>query len=141
MEDQKLRSSKTAPSEIGPARRTYRRTAKGKRDLESWLSEGPVVGAERIGYLAQVYFLGELKSDDAVIEFMEELRDYMSTWLKALTDVEEHWRADDPRYPDDLPDEHFYPQLTLSMGITKVRANLEWCEQSLKRIRARSRAA
>jgi hypothetical protein len=45
--------------------------------------------------------------------------------------------ASDPRYPDDLPDQDFYAQLTLDMGLTKVRANVEWCDDAIARITAR----
>lgn len=137
LDDEGLLTSKENPSEIGPTRRVYNRTAKGQKELAAWLSEGPTVGAERIGYLAQVYFLSELNDDDAALEFMQELRDYMAHWLDALRDVEKAWQENDPRYPDNLPDEEFYPQLTLQMGLTKVAANLQWCDESIRRIRER----
>ncbi len=100
-------------------------------------SVGPTVGTERIGYLGQVYFLAELKDDDGAVDLMQRLRDYMDNWLETLRAVEKTWKANDPRYPDDLPDEEFYAQLTLQMGLTKVRANREWCDQSIRRIRSR----
>ncbi len=137
MDDEGLLTSKQGPSDIGPTRRVYKRTAKGRKELASWLSRGPTVGTERIGYLAQVYFLSELKDDVAVMQFMQELRDYMADWLDTLRSVENKWKANDPRYPDELPDEDFYPQLTLQMGLTKVRANLQWCDESIERIRTR----
>lgn len=137
MNDDGLLTSKSDPSDIGPTRRVYKRTAKGRKELVAWLSSGPTVGTERIGYLAQVYFLADMKSDAAVLEFMQKLRGYMADWLAALTDTEKCWASSDPRYPDDLPDEDFYPQLTLAMGLTKVRANLQWCDESIERITAR----
>lgn len=137
MDDEGLLTSKVSPSEIGPTRKVYKRTAKGRRELAAWLTEGPSVGAERIGYLAQVYFLSELEDDTAVLAFMGELRDYMADWLDTLTATENAWKANDPGYPDKLPDTKFYEQLTLRMGLTKVRANLQWCDESIERIRAR----
>ena len=137
MDGEGLLASKSSASDIGPTRRVYKRTAKGRNELAEWLSEGPNVGAERISYLAQVYFLSELKDDAAVLEFMHELRSYMADWLVNLTDAENSWKANEPRYPDELPDEQFYPQLTLQMGLTKVRANLKWCDESIERIQLR----
>lgn len=137
MEDEGLLSSKAGASEIGPTRRVYRRSTKGRRELQSWLLGGPTVGTERIGYLAQIFFLANLKDDDKAIEFMQELREYMRDWLESLKTTEEEWRTNDPRYPDALPDDEFYPQLTLDMGLTKVRASVEWCDRSIQRIRAR----
>ena len=125
----------------GPRKRIYKRAAKGSNELKSWLNEGPVVGTERIGYLAQVYFLANLKDDAKAIAYMEELRDYMADWLAQLETREQEWRQNDPRYPDALPDSQFYAQLTLTLGLRKVRANYVWCEECLERIRARHKRA
>ena len=141
MEEEGLVSSREGASEIGPRKRIYRRAAKGSRELKAWLSDGPVVGTERIGYLAQVYFLANLKDDDKAIEFMEQLLAYMRRWLTLLEGSEAEWRASDPRYPDALPDADFYPQLTLDLGLRKVRANVEWCEDSLARLHQRREQA
>jgi len=139
MQDDGLVTSKAGASDIGPTRRVYKRTAKGGRELVSWLSDGPVVGTERIAYLAQVYFLADLECDSSAIAFMQELRDYMSDWLHSLEATQNEWRSNDPRYPDELPEEDFYAQLTLDMGLNKVRTNVEWCDHAIARIRARER--
>lgn len=141
LESEGLLKSAAGESAKGPPRRVYRRTEKGRKELIEWLADGPKVGEERIAYLAQVYFLENLGEPNKIIAFMEELRAYMSNWLVELRETELHWRTCDPRYPDALPDSDFYAQLTLAMGLTKVQANLEWCEASLARIRARSRLA
>ena len=141
MEQDGLLSSQSSESEIGPTRRIYKRSTKGRDALKTWLQDGPTLGTEKIAYLAQVFFLANLKDDDAAIAFMQELRQYMSEWLQQLEAAEAGWRADDPRYPDDLPDEDFYPQLTLDLGLAKVRANVEWCDRSIERIEKRKRRA
>jgi len=137
MDDGGLLTSEVSPSDIGPSRRVYKRTANGRRELAAWLTEGPSVGAERIGYLAQVYFLSELKDATAALAFMSELRKHMAEWLDTLIDAENSWKTSDPCYPDQLPDEEFFKQLTLQLGLMKVRANLQWCDESIERIRAR----
>ncbi|MEM7505048.1 MAG: PadR family transcriptional regulator [Pseudomonadota bacterium] len=141
LETNGLLRSKQVESASGPNRRVYRRTAKGNRELKAWLQKGPSVGEERIGYLAQVYFLSELDSDAERIEFMKELRDHMAHWLDYLESAEKGWSNDDPRYPDALPDEFFYAQFTLDLGIRRVRATLEWCNDSIARIEHRVRDA
>ena len=134
-----LLTSSEQPSDKGPTRRMYRRTAKGRRALVDWLAEGPRLGEERIGYLAQVYFLDNLDEPQRILSFMEARRDHMAGWLAQLEKTDREWRAADARYPDALPDAEFYSQLTLSMGLTKVRANVEWCETAIERIRNRIR--
>lgn len=134
LEKEGLLSSKLVASSSGPQRRVYRRTAKGRREMLSWLADGPRVGEERISYLAQVYFLGELNEPDKAIAFMQELRDHMAGWLESLRRAEADWRANDPRYPDALPDDEFFAQLTLELGLKKVAANVEWCDQCIARL-------
>lgn len=137
MEKQGLLRSDARESPKGPPRRIYRRTKKGRDELVTWLADGPKLGEERIAYLAQVYFLENLGDNKKIIEFMETLRDYMANWLEQLLEAEQCWKSADDRYPDALPDQEFYQQLTLAMGLVKVRANLDWCDTSLRRIRAR----
>ena len=134
-----LVSSKESSSEKGPTKRVYKRTAKGSRELRSWLTEGPDVGAERVAYLAQVYFLSDLNDNSLAIEYMQELRSYMVNWLLSIEEAEQHWKSCDPRYPDELPDKEFYAQLTLEMGLRKMRTNIEWCDYAIERIRQRGR--
>ncbi len=53
--------------------------------------------------------------------------------LRELELVEAGWKRDDPRYPDALPDRDFYPQLTLRLGLVKLRAIVDWCDESMER--------
>lgn len=140
MEQDGLLTSERQASASGPPRRVYSRSAKGRRELLSWLTEGPTVGEERIGYLAQVFFLDQLGNTADAIAFMQELRDYMTAWLESLQDAEKRWRADDPRFPDNLPDEDFYPHLTLALGLKKVQANVDWCNECIERLKVRNAA-
>ncbi len=141
MEKDGLLNSKADASDIGPTRRVYKRSAKGRSELQSWLQDGPAVGTEKIAYLAQVFFLANLNDHEKAIDFMQELRGHMAEWLTTLQATERDWRANDPGYPDKLPDEDFYPQLTLELGLAKVRANVEWCDRCIERIRARAGGA
>lgn len=137
MENEGLLSSQSGESEIGPRRRVYKRSAKGRDELRAWLQDGPAVGTEKITYLAQIYYLANLKDNNKALEFIQELRDYMVTWLQQLQAAEAGWSNDDPRYPDDLPDEAFFPQLTLDLGLSVVKARVAWCDRCIERIKAR----
>lgn len=136
-----LVSSKTKASASGPQRRVYKRSAKGRRELLRWLADGPIVGDERISYLAQVFFLAAMDGPDKTLEFMTSLRTYMQQRLATLQAIEAGWSGDDPRYPDQLSDEDFYPQLTLALGIKRVQATVEWCDETLARIRKRQQTS
>ncbi|MGI9308686.1 MAG: PadR family transcriptional regulator [Gammaproteobacteria bacterium] len=139
MGEEGLVTSKDSASDIGPTRRIYKRTVKGRKELIAWLSDGPVVGTEKIAFLAQVYFLSDLEDDTHAIEYMQELREYMVQWLRTLEATEQNWKSCEPGYPDDIPDKDFYAQLTLDLGLRKVRANIEWCDQAITRIRRRGK--
>ena len=141
LEDDGLLTSRFVESSAGPKRRVYKRSAKGRRELLEWLRSGPQIGTERMSYLAQVFFLGEFGSVDEQLGFMRELRDMTAQRLARLEEIERDWKANDPRYPDELPDEDFYGQLTLTLGLKRVRASLDWCEECLERMQQRERLA
>jgi len=140
LEKDGLLTSKQVASENGPPRRVYRRSEQGRRALLAWLLDGPNVGEERISYIAQVFFLSQLNDPAEAIAFMQELREHMARWLESLQDVERCWQSEDARYPDQLPDDAFYQQLTLELGLKKVKCNVEWCDESIARLEARKTA-
>jgi DNA-binding PadR family transcriptional regulator len=137
LENTGLLSSKRVPSPAGPPRRVYRRTAKGKRELLQWLQDGPDIGVDRLSYLAQVYFLHAFDDADEASRFMKNLRSIVAETLHHLESIEQEWSSCDPRYPDELPDRAFYSQLTLALGLKRLGATLEWCDESLERIETR----
>ena len=137
LEEEGLLDTETIDSDRGPPRKLYQRTEKADEELARWLSEGPHVTQERRHYLAQVYFLDAFKDASKAMEFLESLQRVMQSRLETLTAVEQHWRESDPRYPDELPDTEFYPQLTLELGLKIFAANVEWCQRCIARIEKR----
>ena len=138
MEDAGLLSSRTADSPRGPQRKVYRRTHRGTKVLADWLRQ-PEVGTERLPWLAQVFLLGEARDPEIALGLFRALRDKVQGQLDELREVEVSWRCD-PRYPDALPDEDFYPQLTLNLGLRKYAVIVDWCEDCIARIEARRAA-
>jgi DNA-binding PadR family transcriptional regulator len=126
--------SRQVPSPKGPARREYRRTDVGEEELEAWLQGEARVGTERLTWLAQVFFLGELHDNAAAARFLRRLRDAMAQRLEALQTVEATWRSEDPTYPDLPPERGLFKQMTLSLGLLRIAATIEWCDQSLARL-------
>lgn len=135
-----LLASRSEASEKGPARRVYRRTAKGTRQLKKWLSGPPVVGHERLGHLAKIYFFDQLGDAPVSRAYFVRLKAYFEDWLTELKDVETEWKAEDPGYPDALPDEAFYKQLTLRNGLIELSARIEWASECIERIDMRSKS-
>lgn len=139
LEKDGLLTSTSEASDKGPPRKVYRRTAKGRKALQEWLSGGPIMRTERIAYLTQLFFLDEVPLATR-IRFFEALRDDYVLHLAELEAVESNWREQDPRYPDQLPDEALHKQMTLQLGLLKYKVILDWCEDCLLKLRNRQPA-
>jgi len=137
LEDEGHLESASAASEKGPPRKIYSRTESGLDELVRWLEGGVELKQERVHFLSQVFFLDAIPSD-ARLRYMQGLRDAFAVRLDALSNIEEGWSSEDPRYPDHLPDHDFYPQLTLRLGLMKFRALVDWADECLSVMRARS---
>lgn len=126
-----------AASTKGPDRRMYQSTPTGRRALREWLTGEPEIGDERYGYAAQVYFLDELGEMPATLRFFANLRERLAARLAALQAIEQIWASESPDYPDQLPTDEFHQQLTLRLGLQTAAARLAWCDESIRRVRAR----
>ncbi|MDH3646684.1 MAG: PadR family transcriptional regulator [Gammaproteobacteria bacterium] len=134
LEKDGLLAASMEPPAQGPPRKVYRRKGTGSKAVREWLKEGPQFRRDRISYLAQVYFLDELPNAADAKTFMLELRAGIESQLTELRTIEQGWKSDDPRYPD----EAFYPHLTLQLGLTRLAATLKWCDESIARMEQRN---
>lgn len=126
-----------ADSQRGPGKLLYHTTPPGRAALRQWLESGPQVGDERFAYLAQVYFMDELGDPKQTLQFLLRLRESVAHKLEALRMVDRRWARQDARYPDQLPAFDFHVHLTLRMGLLTLEAKLKWCDESIRRVRAR----
>lgn len=124
------------PSDKGPPRKVYSLTATGRERLHEWLGGQPVIGQERLEWLAQVWFLNEMP--ERALPFMVSLRAEFARELATLEAIDAHWRSSDPRYPDKLPDTDLFPQFTLALGLKKLRVKLEWADDCIALLEARA---
>lgn len=139
MEKAGLLNSEKVPSTQGPPRKVYQRTAEGFEALTQWLLQGPEVRNERVSWLGQVFFLSHVDHAQRR-QFFIDLKADFNAHLHELAKLEEGWR-EDPRYPDQLPDETFFPQLTLRLGMMKYRTVIAWCDECLSRMEQRAEPA
>lgn len=152
LEERGLLRSELVPSSRGPERRVFETTATGSEELERWLVSEPLIPKDRISYLAQLFFMGELEDFTATEQFMERLRGSMTTRLAVLQAIEAEWMgamgvgdealAVDGGALTELDDNRvFHMYTTLRMGIHSLRSRVEWCDETLEAIRARQRTA
>ena len=130
LEKEGMLSSKKTASDKGPSKKVYTRTSSGKKELQEWLAAGPVLRTERIAYLTQLFFLDEI-SNAKRISFMEELRDDFAARHKELKSAETNWAAQDPGFPDQLPDTGLVKHMTLRSGLLKYAVMVEWCQECI----------
>lgn len=141
LEEQGLLLSRRAPSSRGPERRVFETTADGEQALREWLQSEPIVPTERIAYLAQLFFMGELEDLAETERFMVRLRGMMATRLATLEAIEVEWMEAIGATGDGLAeirdDRTFHMYTTLRMGIHSLRSRVEWCDETLQAVRAR----
>ncbi|MHC1781189.1 MAG: PadR family transcriptional regulator [Anaerolineaceae bacterium] len=116
-----------------PDRKVYHITPAGRDELSRWLV-GPFPMEEaRSAPLVQVFFAGQLSDEEILAKFegaAAGMRSIMERYEQVPGMVEGYVReVDDPR-------ETYFWMLTLEMGITSMRANLDWLESVIARIRS-----
>ena len=139
LEKQKLLRSRRAASKRGPGRIVYEITATGRKELAAWLRNEPQFGDMRHTFLAQIYLMDELSDLPHTLRFLEQLHTRWAARLEALRNKEKEWAQRDPGFPDTLPLAAFHHHMTLRMGEHAHQAWLTWCEESMRRVRARMR--
>jgi DNA-binding PadR family transcriptional regulator len=129
--------SHSAPAKRGRGRRVYEITPAGRKALQIWLAGDPQVGDERLAFLAQIYLMDELGDLGKTLEFFAKLRESVAQRLRELRQIEQRWKEADPDYPEVAPLPDFHVQLALRWGVLSQVAKLRWCDESMRRIRAR----
>ena len=134
-----LRRKEHAPSK-GPARKVYSLTATGRKKLRTWLLENPHFGDERKEHLAQLFYMGALENLEETEAYLNKVREKYARDLYVLEQTKKQWLAMAGCTPDELSDSHFHRYLTLTSGLKAAASRIEWCDESIKRIRKRRRA-
>ena len=123
---------KEIPSEQGPARKVYRRTPAGRKQLFAWLQEDPVETPERRTSVAQLVFMGQLGDLDETARFLQQLRDQLVLRLAVLNEI----KAEEPD-PDRMNDEDLHGFLGLEMAIAVTQSRIAGCDSSLEIVQER----
>jgi PadR family transcriptional regulator AphA len=124
------------PSERGPKRKVYKTTAEGRAELRTWLRDGPRLGRERLGFIAQTFFLGELESYEESLSIVRKMRAMWEHKLGYLEHVE-RMVEEDHGDPSHYGGDGLHNHAALRMGIHMLRAKLAWCAETLERLETR----
>lgn len=116
-----------------PDRKVYHITPAGRAALLAWLAGPPPVGAPHSGPMIQVFFMGALP--DA--EILRQFEGYARVMRMVLQQYEQVPVQVEEVYGDvGSARERFFWLLTLDNGMRNMRANLEWAEAAIARIRS-----
>lgn len=135
MESRGWLESRLEPSPKGPDRRVYERTKAGREVLHEWLRSGPIVGNDRLAYIGQLIFMGELKDLDATLQFLEQLQEEFSAVFELLSGAIQE--VEDEAKRRKLSDIEFHELLSMRMGVASLRAKVDWCTTSRKEVQKR----
>jgi DNA-binding PadR family transcriptional regulator len=119
LSDQGLVSGRAATSAIGPDKRVYRTTAKGKAELKRWLKDGPVSPAQRTAIYAQLIFLADLPSADAA-QFLAAMKAQADQLVAALGEV-----SNAEETVSETAEERrtsFFNRASLALGLARAKA-------------------
>jgi PadR family transcriptional regulator, regulatory protein AphA len=120
------------PQEDRPDRKVYHITAAGRAGLLNWLSGPPPADEARSTSLIQVFFAGQLSDKEILAKF----EDYAAVLRAILAQYDQIPAALCP-YQQEINSqrESFFWLLTLENGIHMMRANLQWVESVIERIK------
>lgn len=115
-----------------PDRKVYHITETGRDELLNWLAVEPRERASRSAALIQVFFFGQL-SDEVILERFERYLQMMKAVLARYEQVPENLANGIPVSPSER--ENFFWMLTLDLGFRTIRANIEWAEDVIDRLK------
>jgi PadR family transcriptional regulator, regulatory protein AphA len=120
------------PQEDRPDRKVYHITQAGRDELLKWLAGPPPMGEPRSAPLIQVFFAGQLSDAEILAKF-----EGFAAMMRAILEQYEQVPGQIGPFQQEIPSqrEHFFWLLTLESGTRNMRANLEWAESIIERIR------
>lgn len=115
-----------------PDRKVYRLTLAGRKALTHWLTTELPLGPSRNAPMIQVFFSAQL-ADEQVLSMFERVAEHMRQGLAVYDAIPK--QIEFYREFTQSPREFFFWLLTLEIGQMTTRANLEWLENAIRRIR------
>jgi DNA-binding PadR family transcriptional regulator len=131
--EKELVSMEKQPQEDRPDRKVYHITDRGRTELLRWLAGPPASEEPRSAALIQVFFGGQLTDEETLAKF-ESFAEAMRAELVHYDQVP----AQVVPFEQEIgsPREYFFWMLTLENGVRSLRANLEWAESVIERIKS-----
>jgi len=121
------------PQADRPDRKVYHITKTGRAELKKWLAGPPAMDEPRSAPLIQVFFAGQLSDEEILTKF-----EGFAAMMHAVLDQYDQVPGNIAPFQEEItsPREHFFWLLTLDNGIRNMRANLEWAESVIEKIKS-----
>jgi PadR family transcriptional regulator, regulatory protein AphA len=121
------------PQDDRPDRKVYSITEAGRVELLRWISGPPPMSEPRSAPLIQVFFSGQLSNEQVLAKF-----EGYAALMRSILNQYDQVPAQLGPYQQEITSqrEHFFWMLTLDNGIRSMRANLEWAESVVERIKS-----
>lgn len=131
MYDEELVALEVVKQQERPDRKVYSITEAGRAELHRWLTSGPPLQEMRSAPLVQVFFAGQLSTDEALQIFRTGA--HMTRMvLQAYTGVTGVIGQVSQRMA--TARDAFFWALTLESGLVNARAQLAWMEDVIRRL-------
>lgn len=127
--DAGLTTSHTEKQEGKPERYVYTLTDKGREELLRWLTEPVEHAVERNELLLKLFFGHEVpvaSNIEHVRQFRALLTELVQRYSNIIAYLDEHCAAS----PEIL-----YSRITVSYGLHRTRALLQWCDETIELLR------
>ncbi|MEW6094524.1 MAG: PadR family transcriptional regulator [Chloroflexota bacterium] len=121
------------PQADRPDRKVYHITESGCAALREWIAGPPPLDEPRSAPLIQVFFAGQLSDEEILAKF-----EGFAAVMRAILDRYDQVPAQIEPYQQEItsPREHFFWLLTLDNGMRNMRANLEWAESVIEKVKS-----
>lgn len=127
--DEGLTTSHTEKQEGKPERYVYTLTDKGREELLHWLTEPVEHAVERNELLLKLFFGHEVPvatNIEHVRQFRALLSKLVERYSNIIAYLDEHCAASS---------EILYSRITVSYGLHRTRALLQWCDETIEQLR------
>jgi len=115
-----------------PDRKVYHITEAGRAELLGWLAGPTPERVSRSAALVQVFFIGQMK-DEVILEKFEVYARTMRAVLERYEQLNGELTASMPENCSTR--EQYFWLLTLDLGIRTMRANLDWAEGVIEKLK------
>ncbi len=138
LEDKGWAEMEVIEQEDRPDRKEYHITKAGQEELSRWLTTPLHPREMRHPGLIQVFFAGQL-SDEEILEIFERIAERLRKLLAGYAKAPQE--SAECRELVGSPREEFFWMLTLDWGIHAARAQLEWLEGVIQKIKNKEHPA